>query len=97
MEEVMELVLVERTFPEPIDPKQLLEAASRGHWCLELHNVTPVHSYMSADRLRMICVFMAPDAESVRKANTTAGLPFERVWTAHRLFENGAVQLPPTE
>jgi hypothetical protein len=30
----------------------------------------------------MICVYEAPDAEAVRKANTTAKLPFERVWSA---------------
>jgi hypothetical protein len=78
----MELVLVERTFQQPIDLKQLGEAAERGRWCMDLHGVRPLHSYVSADRLRMICVFEAPDAESVRKASTTAGLPFDRVWTA---------------
>jgi hypothetical protein len=31
----------------------------------------------------MICEFEAPDAESVREAFRTAGIAFERVWTAN--------------
>jgi hypothetical protein len=81
----MELVLVERTFSEPLDLSQLLEREKQGHWCMELHQVRFIHSYLSSDRLRMICVFEAPDAEAVRKANTTAGLPFDRVWTARQI------------
>ena len=82
----MEIVLVERSFQDPIDPKEVREAAERGHWCMDLHGVRPLQSYISADRRRMICVFEAPDAESVRKANTTAGLAFDRVWTAQSLL-----------
>ena len=33
----------------------------------------------------MICLYRAPDAEAVRKANRTAGLPFDRVWPARAL------------
>ena len=83
----MEIVIIERTFAEPIDSKQLSEAVERGHWCMDLHRVKPVHHYISTDRRRMICVFEAPDAESVRKANATAGLPFDRIWTAQE-WEN---------
>jgi hypothetical protein len=85
----MELVLVERTFSEPLDLAQLLESEKKGHWCMELHHVRFIHSYLSSDRMRMICVFEAPDAEAVRKANTTAGLPFDRVWTANEIVPNG--------
>ncbi|MBZ0252845.1 MAG: DUF4242 domain-containing protein, partial [Candidatus Methylomirabilis sp.] len=46
------------------------------------HNVRLLRSYVSPDRLRMICLFEAPDAESVRIANRKAGLPVDRVWTA---------------
>ncbi len=53
---------------------------------MELHRVRALQSYVSADRRRMICIFEAPDAESVRKANTTAVLQFDRVWTAESLF-----------
>jgi len=29
-----------------------------------------------------MCLYLAPDAESVRRVQLTAGLPFERVWAA---------------
>ena len=30
----------------------------------------------------MICEYEAPDAETVRKLQRTASMPFERIWTA---------------
>ena len=37
-------------------------------------------SVLSADRLRMVCQYDAPDAESVRKLQREAGNGFDRVW-----------------
>ena len=84
----MELVVVERSFEEPADLSGLQGCEQRAHWCLELHNVEFLHSYISADRRRIVCVYRAPDAEAVRTVNTTAKLPFDRVWSAS-LFEPG--------
>ena len=78
----METVVVERTFEQPVEVEALQESEKRAQWCLELHNVTFVQSYISPDRRRMICIYKGPDAESVRLANSTARLPFDRVWTA---------------
>jgi hypothetical protein len=78
----MELVVVERTFEEPVECKAILEGEKRARWCLELHNVRYVQSYLSADRRRMICIYEAPDAEAVRTVNSTAKVPFDRVWSA---------------
>jgi hypothetical protein len=78
-------VIVERTFEQAVDVDALLEAESRSRWCLELHNVRFIQSYVSGDRCRMICVYEAPDAESVRIVNSTAKLPFDRVWSASLL------------
>jgi hypothetical protein len=39
-------------------------------------------SSLAMDKLRMVCEFEAPDAESVREAFRTAGIPYERAWTA---------------
>jgi hypothetical protein len=78
----MEMVVVERSFEEPINVEDLQASEKRAQWCLQLHHVEFLHSYVSADRRRLICVYRAPDAESVRAANATARLPFERVWTA---------------
>lgn len=30
----------------------------------------------------MVCIYAAPDAESVRSAQRQAGMPFETVWAA---------------
>ena len=78
----MATVLVERTLPEPGNYDELQAMEDAAAWCLELHSVTFRHSYFSTDRTRMICVYEAPDAESVRKAQRQGGLPFDRVWTA---------------
>jgi hypothetical protein len=81
----MELVIVERTFEQPADIESVQEAGKRAQWCLDLHNVKFVRSYVSNDRRRMMCVYEAPDAESVRIVNSTAKLPFDRVWSASLL------------
>jgi hypothetical protein len=78
----MELVLAERIFPEPVDLTEIREAVKNSGSCLDLHQVRYLQSYLSYDRLRMVCLFEAPDAESVRIASRKVGIPFERVWTA---------------
>lgn len=86
----MELVIVEREFPEPVTFDEVQEAENHNVWCLELHRVQFVRTYFSADRRRMICLYEAPDAESVRLAQEKAGLPFVRIWTTtvHELPED---------
>jgi hypothetical protein len=78
----MEHVVVERVFDEPVDFDEVQALEDRNAWCLELHRIRFLRTYFSSDRRRMICVYEAPDAESVRLANRQAGMPFERVWTA---------------
>lgn len=78
----MERVIVERVFDEPISYEELQAREEANAWCLEAYNVTYLRTYVSADSKRMICLFEAPDAESVRAANRQAGLPFDKVWTA---------------
>lgn len=77
----METVLVERTFEDAIRFEDLQRLEHESAWCLDLHRVKFLHTYLSKDGKRMICVYEAPDAESVRLANETAKLPFERVYT----------------
>ena len=74
-------VLVARTFEEPMDfaAVQALEDAGKG--CLDLHRVRFVRSFFSRDRKRMLCLYAAPDAESVRIAQREARMPVERVWS----------------
>jgi hypothetical protein len=79
------LILVERTFEQPVVFDDLLAVGARNIACFDLHDVRHARSYFSTDRRRMICLYQAPDAEAVRKANRTAGLPFDRAWPARVL------------
>jgi hypothetical protein len=45
-----------------------------------MYGVAWRRSLLSADRLRMVCQYDAPDAESVRKVQREAGNGFDRVW-----------------
>jgi hypothetical protein len=56
---------------------QAIEAA--GAWCLEAHRVTFVRTLFATDRRRMLCLYHAPDAESVRLAQRQANMPMETV------------------
>jgi hypothetical protein len=75
-------VIVERRFDEPQIFDELQAKEESFAWCLEQHGVRFIRSYFSKDRKRMICEYEAPDAESVRRAQRTASLPFEHIWTA---------------
>jgi len=78
-------VIVERTFAEPVrlDDVQAIEDA--GAWCLETHNVRFARTFFSLDRKRMLCLYEAPDAESVRIAQHKAGMPMGDVWAFSRV------------
>lgn len=82
----MERVIVERRPTEPMSVSQVRESSCSVAVCFKLHRVRHLRSVISADGLRVICEYEAPDAESVRRANLQARLPFERVWTA-QVFE----------
>lgn len=79
-------VLVAREFDEPtdFDALQALEDAGKG--CLDLHRVRFVRTYFSRDRKRMICLYEAPDAESVRIAQREATMPVDRIWSFRRFI-----------
>ena len=78
-------VLVERSFdaPEAFERLHALEEAKA--WCLAQHRVQWVRSFLSADGRRMLCLYRAPDAESVRLAQHEAGLKFDAIWSFERL------------
>lgn len=81
----MTFVLVEREFDEPVDFGGIQALEDRGAWCLQLHQVTFVRTWFARDRRRMICLYEAPDAESVRLAQRKAGMPVTCVWAAVRI------------
>jgi hypothetical protein len=78
------LVVVERIFEEPLTLESIAEMQARTGGCLQAHDAYPVDTYLSPDRTETVCLFMAPDAEALRKANRVAGVPFRRVWAATR-------------
>ncbi len=84
----MAIIVVERTVQEPVDLARL-PAVKDNQGCLDLYEVRHLKGYLSSDRLRMVCLFEAPDAEAVRVVNRQVGMPYERIWTAtiHEPFE----------
>lgn len=77
-------VLVARRFEQPADFDAIQALEDAGSGCLELHRVRFVRTLFSRDQKRMICLYEAPDAESVRLAQREAEMPVERVWPFRR-------------
>jgi len=78
----VEYVVVERLFPEAVTPDFVSNALRQSGWCLDLHGAEYVESFLGSDGHRMVCIFRAPDAEAVRRANQQGGVPYTEVWTA---------------
>jgi hypothetical protein len=85
------LVVVERCFDEPVVLSDLQAVEDAAAWCLEAHHVQFLHTYFALDRLRMLCLYAAPDAEAVRRAQSTAQMPFDRAWSATLYLPAGSV------
>jgi hypothetical protein len=77
-------VLVERSFADPVELQAVQEIENAGIHCLEMRQVRFLRTYFSADRRRMLCLYAAPDAESVRQAQREAGMPFDEAWAFDR-------------
>src|SRR5262249_44452384 len=78
----MSLVIVERTFADPVTFASGKAAFDRQPGCLEAHQVRHLRSYFARDRKRMLCLYEAPDAESVRRVQAKVQVPFDRAWPA---------------
>ena len=79
-EQDLSCIIVERTFDRSPSDDDLTAAGIRERPRLELCGVAWRRSFISGDRLRMVCQYDASDAESVRKVQREAGNAFERVW-----------------
>jgi len=53
--------------------------------CNKRLRLTHFGGYLSHDLSRMVCVYFAPDMESVRKANRDNGVPWEQLWRGEML------------
>lgn len=77
-------VLVERRFAAPVSVAAIQALEEAGVACLQNHRVRFMRTFFSRDQRRMVCLYRAPDAESVRLAQRQAGMPLERVWAFER-------------
>jgi hypothetical protein len=75
-------LIVEQTFEVPLTDEEHGRIGERLDKCMEAYGARWMRSYLSMDRRRMVCEFEAPDAEAVRTSYRSAGVAFERVWTA---------------
>ncbi|MBB3232584.1 DUF4242 domain-containing protein [Halomonas stenophila] len=78
-------VLVERAFATPVDLATIQAIEDAGAACLQNHRVRFLRTFFSLDRRRMLCLYQAPDAESVRIAQRQAGMPMEAAWAFQRV------------
>jgi len=80
-------VVVERRFDKATSLETIQAIEDKSASCLEMRNVEFMRTFFSLDRRRMLCLYAAPDAESVREAQREAGMPVEAVWSFERLDE----------
>ncbi|WP_035991389.1 nickel-binding protein [Leptolyngbya sp. KIOST-1] len=81
----MSLIVVETLADAPLTPENPTETDYKILDCLGARLGTWQYSLLSSDRLRMLCVFEAPDAEAVRESYHRAGGAFDRIWSAQRM------------
>lgn len=84
-----ERIVVERSFEEAKAFDELQRAELAVAWCLEQHGVQFLRSYLSLDGRSMVCLYDAPDAESVRETQRRGSLPFTRAWACSVLGDTG--------
>jgi hypothetical protein len=78
-------VVVERKFDDPTAIADVQAQEDDNIGCLETHGVKFVRTFFSLDLRRMICLYLAPDAESVRIAQRQANMPVDKVWAGRHL------------
>ena len=76
----MPIYLCERTFSPPLTTEQFAAGGQALAPCISAREVTWLSSNFATDGTRSVCMFEAADADRVREANRTAGLPFEKVY-----------------
>jgi hypothetical protein len=73
-------VIVERQIPHDISEADWQRRAESGAWCMAIYRVALLESVVAPSHGRAVCVFIAPDAEAVRVANSQGGLQVSRAW-----------------
>jgi len=73
-------VLVERSFEQRVSLQEIQDIEDAGLGCLQSRRVRFIRTFFAADQKRMLCLYAAPDTESVREAQRQAGVPFADAW-----------------
>lgn len=84
----MSTVVMERRYEEARSQEQIDSMNQAIAPCLEVNSVTHLQTLASRDRTRFVCLFEAPDAETVRRAIESSGVAYERIWAAD-VFKSG--------
>jgi hypothetical protein len=71
--------LVERAFQEGWDVDGDLAEVCLTILSRNSDEVTWLHSYVSEDRRRLLCVYEAPSPEAIRRSAARSGLPVESI------------------
>lgn len=85
-DDALSKVVVTRAFAEPVSLDAVQAQEDAHAHCLENHRVRYLRTFFSNDRRRMVCVYRAPDAESVRLAQQQAGMPIDQVWSCRTVI-----------
>lgn len=86
----MAVIMVEERFEPPIDVTQGSPIAEDVSPCLPVYDVHWLSSYIATDGTRCVCVYEAPDAESVRRAYRAAEVDFVNVWAASPMHRDSS-------
>jgi len=84
-ESVVPNVLVARSFDEAVMIEKIQAIGDAGAPCMRMHHVRYAQTFFSLERRRMLCLYEAPDAESVRLAQREASMPVDAVWAFTRI------------
>jgi Protein of unknown function (DUF4242) len=86
----MSLVVIETITEHPLTDEILQAADQQIAPCIQARNGTWRYSLLSSDRRRLICIYDAPDTESVRDAYRKGGFTPSRAWAGSIVEPEGA-------
>jgi hypothetical protein len=80
----MPLYIVEHEYAQPLSEEAHKAEMARADPCLRQYEVTWKASYLAVDRMKMVCIFEAENAEQVRSAMRSGDIPFAKVWATYK-------------
>jgi hypothetical protein len=88
------IFLIERRFAEDLEGSA--EVTDRINRINEEEGVRWLYSFLAADKRKTYCLYEAPDADSIRRAASRAGLPADAVVeVVDRLLPDGSLAGSP--